>query len=445
MIKVGVIVANEFTRSNSKSNTKGGFGWYGVDYSDRNEAVERPWEREYDPYLKYMENSMKSTGLFTMEKDVLTDEEKKTLRHIFNVAQENGSPLYRPIISFDNEWLELNGLYSSKDGWVDEKTLRNIIRESIEKGIRKEGLVNAVWSAAFHYNTDNIHCHVSCVEPLPTREIIKRGEYAGERRGKFKESSISLIKSSIANRIIEQQLNNTKMNDIIRNRIIGEYKKNPLYKDFDILEQFSKVHKMLPEDKRKWNYGMNALIGIRPHIDNLARMYIQKYHKDDFEELQRLLKLADENYKMAYGNSNTRGLYSDGKLEDLYKRLGNQILKSMKDYDTLLKKDQISQQPELMKMNEEPQTQSQQNDYYNNRYKDGFGHWRTRKKDSLKIRSNIQLHSKSSVDELGKVADSLIMAMKIEYINARNQYEHELLERQSELSFNELEEQEKDL
>lgn len=182
-----------------------------------------------------------------------------------------------------------------------------------------------------------------------------------------------------------------------------------------------------------------------PHIDNLARMYIQKYHKDDFEELQRLLKLADENYKMAYGNSNTRGLYSDGKLEDLYKRLGNQILKSMKDYDTLLKKDQISQQPELMKMKEEPQTQFQQNDYYNNRYKDGFGHWRTRKKDSLKIRSNIQLHSKSSVDELGKVADSLIMAMKIEYINARNQYEHELLARQSELSFNELEEQEKDL
>lgn len=43
-----------------------------------------------------------------------TDAEKKELKRVFEKAQENDSLMWQTVISFDNRWLEENGLYQSR-------------------------------------------------------------------------------------------------------------------------------------------------------------------------------------------------------------------------------------------------------------------------------------------------------------------------------------------
>lgn len=50
-----------------------------------------------------------------------------------------------------------------------------------------EGLENAVWSGAIHYNTDNLHVHVAVVEPVPQRMVKEytQYEYREDPKGKY--------------------------------------------------------------------------------------------------------------------------------------------------------------------------------------------------------------------------------------------------------------------
>lgn len=49
-----------------------------------------------------------------------------------------------------------------------EKAVRYTITTTTT--VKNESLENATWSAAIHYNTDNIHVHVATVEPAPCRQ-----------------------------------------------------------------------------------------------------------------------------------------------------------------------------------------------------------------------------------------------------------------------------------
>lgn len=119
-----------------------------------------------------MGNPNKSTGLFTRDKDNLMFEEKRELKAVFETAQRNESLMWQTVISFDNQWLENNGLYDQKNSILDEQKLKEVARLAINRMLKNEGLDHAVWSAAIHYNTDNIHIHVATVEPFPIREKI---------------------------------------------------------------------------------------------------------------------------------------------------------------------------------------------------------------------------------------------------------------------------------
>ena len=170
-VKAGVVVVTKFCKSSSKA-----FSSY-IDYVDREEAARSNNTSKYNLYQDYMGNPEKSTGLFTETGDVQTMEEKTKLKDIFKQAQSKDSLMWQTVISFDNKWLEKNGLYSSKDKVLDEERLKGITRSAVHKMLEKEGLENAVWSAAIHYNTDNIHVHVATVEPEPMREKKKYIQY----------------------------------------------------------------------------------------------------------------------------------------------------------------------------------------------------------------------------------------------------------------------------
>ena len=161
-------------------------------------------------------------------------------------------------------------LYDSKTGILDEAKMKEFTRKSVRKMLHNENLEHAVWSASFHYNTDNIHIHVAVVEPIPMREQRSytvydyvpdaEGDYiksiygpylkatsrnlkyytkdnARYRReehldangkpvkingyvGPYKQSSIEFCKSTFVNEVLNEKEYGIKINSMIRDSIV---------------------------------------------------------------------------------------------------------------------------------------------------------------------------------------------------------------------------------
>ena len=204
---VGVIHKVRFIQSGSKK-----FNDY-INYIGRDEATRASNFEKFSLYNDYMSNPEKLGSLFTEDKDFLSKEESDSLKDIFSLAQKNGSLMWQDVFSFDNEWLEKNGLYDSKSHTVDEEKVIAAVRSTMNELKKKENLDGLVWSASLHYNTDNIHVHIASVEPNPTRE-----------RGKRKPKTLVDMKSKFLNKLLDQQLEYKKINDIIIISLIKKIK-----------------------------------------------------------------------------------------------------------------------------------------------------------------------------------------------------------------------------
>lgn len=284
-------------------------------------------KNDFESYQDYMSNKEKSTGLFTSDKDFLSGEEKEKYKEVFKNSQEKGSILWQDVISFDNEWLKELGVL--KENGIDEKKLKEATRSAVNEMLKHESLSDsAVWTGAIHYNTDNIHIHVATVQTKNFRE-----------RGKRKPTSIEKMKSAVANKILDRSKENEKLNDFIRTKLIGSKKENKTMSlknkvvNRDMVKQFQKIHSMLPEDKRQWKYNMNGLKEVRPEINKLTDMYIDKYFKSEFEDFNKQLDKEVEVYKKAYGNNSKAERYKETKIQDMYTRMGNTVLNEVKEFD----------------------------------------------------------------------------------------------------------------
>ena len=260
-------------------------------------------------------NSKSDIGLFTDNKDILDSTEKNKLKNLFNKCQENGGIMWHDVISFDNKFLEKHGIYDSKNMVLDNRKLKDVIRASANEMLKKEKLdESAIWCADIHYNTDNIHVHVSTVELNPSKE-----------RGKRKPKSILAMKSKVVNGIINNNEQYKKINDIIRKDIIENKKEVKSLDNIKLKKLFVEIHSKLPEDRKQWNYNYNTINHVRPLIDKMTDIYIEKYYKDDFLKLKKELKIQEVNLKEAYGKGKNDSYkkYYDTKIKDLKTRMGN--------------------------------------------------------------------------------------------------------------------------
>lgn len=334
-INAGVVVTTRFVVPSADT-----FQNY-IEYINRDTATRNEHYTEYSAYQGYMDNPEKTTELFTADKDKLSAVEKQKLKQAFQIAQKNGSLMWQTVISFDNAFLEKNGIYNSETQTVDENKMRELTRGCMENMLKHEKISEtALWSGAIHFNTDNIHIHVATVEPIPTREKVK---YKGKEqyRGKFKYESIAAGKRYVVNDILQQQPENQLINDIIRGTFVKNIKTRELDKDGALSKLFLDIYRKLPDDKRMWYYNMNAIKDIRPLIDKLSKTYIETYHKEDFEKLKKYLNTKQEKYKEAYGtgeknkNPDQRvpNNYAENKINDMYVRMGNTILSELRAYD----------------------------------------------------------------------------------------------------------------
>ncbi|MBA9042706.1 hypothetical protein HNP21_005844 [Bacillus aryabhattai] len=340
----GVVLKTKFVTSDKKA-----FQDY-VDYVDRDEAKKEQevHEKLFTLYQDYMDNPDKTSSLFTQQSNHLNDVEKKQLKKLFEKAQKNNSIMWQDVITFHNPWLQENGLYDAHTHTVDEKKLMEITRQSMKEMLKRERLnESAVWSAAIHYNTGNIHIHIATVEPQPTRE-----------RGKRKPKTLDAMKSTVVNQILNRGEEHQKINELIRNGMVGKKKQDSSlrWKNRDIQPLFLQIYNHLPEDKRQWQYSYRTLKPMKPFIDVLSQKYIEKYHRNEYQQLLKKLDKEVEELKKAYGEGKGDEKrykdYKQTKIDDLYKRMGNAFLKEMKDYDK--QQQQIKRMAESKKQSKRP-------------------------------------------------------------------------------------------
>ncbi|WP_226556585.1 MobP2 family relaxase [Priestia aryabhattai] len=340
----GVVLKTKFITSDKKA-----FQDY-VDYVDREEAKKEQGANEklFTLYQDYMDNPNKTSSLFTQQSNRLNEEEKKQLKKLFETAQKNNSIMWQDVITFHNPWLQENGLYDADTHTVDEKKLMDITRQSMKEMLKRERLnESAIWSAAIHYNTGNIHIHIATVEPQPTRE-----------RGKRKPKTLDAMKSTVVNQILNRGEQQQKINDLIRKDMVGKKKQDSSlrWKNRDIQPLFLQIYNHLPEDKRQWQYSYRTLKPMKPFIDVLSHKYIEKYHNHEYQQLLKKLDKEVEELKKAYGEGKVDEKryknYKQTKIDDLYKRMGNAFLKEMKDYDK--QQQQIKRMIESRKQSKRP-------------------------------------------------------------------------------------------
>lgn len=324
-IKAGVTLMQDFCRPRTEK-----FQEY-IDYMDREEAQRNNAITTYNLFNEYMGNPYKSTGLFTAEKDSLTLQEKKQLKKVFSIAQTNQSLMWQTVISFDNNWLQKNGIYDMKTKMLDERKLKAVTRKAINELLKSEGLDQAVWSASIHYNTDNIHVHIATVEPYPMR---KKMMYQGkeEVRGKFKLSNINHCKSVVINEIMQTREMNLRINTIIRKDIVGKLKEEELTKDSEIKSKFLELCQSLPKiPKNRMNYGNKEMRQYRAVIDEISEKFLKVYSSEKYYELREILDRQSLLYTEAYGGDQG-GDYKKNKLQELKEKMGNAVLRQAKDY-----------------------------------------------------------------------------------------------------------------
>lgn len=330
----GVVLVTKFIRPQSKA-----YAGY-IDYIDRDEAVRNEYSDKWNGYIDYMGNPEKTSELFNAGSDRLSAEEKKMLKEDFTSAQKNGNLMWQTVLSFDNQWLEEQGLYDRATNTLNSDKIKELTRNSMKKMLEKEGIAeSAVWSASIHYNTDNIHIHIATVEPGKTQRPMREN---GEPKGVWRQSTLKAGKASVVNAILMQQEENKIINDLIRKNIAGGKRDRMIAYDKDLRMAFLKVYTNLPENKQYWNYNSTNLGNQnRKNLDELSRLYIQKFHQKDYEEFKQNVSRQQEKYKRAYGDGEKIvNRYAENKEKELYERLGNSILKEMKEYDRRLKEEE---------------------------------------------------------------------------------------------------------
>lgn len=300
-----------------------------IKYIDRDEATRNYKFDEFSLYNDYMGNPQKSGSLFTNEKDFMNKREIRELKNNFELAQNNKSMMWQDVFSFRNEWLIENGYLDTKSGVLDERKIRSAIRKSMSELYKEKGENELIWSASIHYNTKHIHVHVASVELKPNKEELK---LPNKKRGMRKLSTLKTMKSKFINDMRNRDEFYRELDVLARDNMIGSKKEYEFMKDRILREKMLKLLKHMPKNKREWNY--ERAKEARPYLNAITKYYLENFCKEDYKKFKELLEWDKEEQIRIYGvPKDERKLKEEHyKEKDLYKRMGNTILRKLKDF-----------------------------------------------------------------------------------------------------------------
>lgn len=273
-------------------------------------------------------------GFYSSESKHLKLKDAEHARQMLRKGRDNGSVLWEPVISFDNDFLEREGILNRKTGELHDDILKEASYKMMNEAIKREKLNNPYWSASIHRNTDNIHIHFALVEQENSREIIN---YKGEKepKAKFKLSTIYAMKSAFSNELIDitkAQDRITKNRNKLREVVVENAKEQMQSPSFQ--KELNTLMKMLPDNHKQWQYATLHKIDpkITDQVDKITNHLLEG--NKDYDEWSELVKDVDEMYKGQYGKSkNATKQYSLNQFQDLKKRCGNRLLTELKQID----------------------------------------------------------------------------------------------------------------
>lgn len=339
-----IVIKSEFTYSNSMRSFIGYLKYINREAAKENEIFKHIKDT-YNKYIDYMADNKKNGKLFDEYEDYISLERKKEILEQFHQAEKADSPLWKDVISFDNEWLEEQGLYNSKTHWLNESKMKNVVREAISTMIENEKMRMPIWIASFHYNTDNIHVHIATVdlEPsyLPKVQAINpktkkpiyddNGNAILQFRGMRKQSTIKKMKSAVISKIIDRTATFKRIDELIRDNA-RRFKEIDLHSNKKMKDLFYNAIENMPNDLKQWKYGYYTVNNARPFIDQISKLYVETYHKNEIIELMDILDEQVELSERLYGSESNHQEYKDNKLDELKRRLGNSVIAEMKKY-----------------------------------------------------------------------------------------------------------------
>lgn len=300
-----------------------------IDYSTES------YKQKTEKYIKENNNYTFSNFSNNIDKDAV-----EIIKKRFAQAQENGSFLYKTYISFEDGYLEKNNIINN--GIVNENLLKTTVRNSMIKLLNNENLKDYTFLGNIHYDTDNIHLHVYIVENgTPTRKINYDAKTEKEKykNAKFKVTSFKKAKSEIHNSLNKDYENLKEIQNIFRDKIL---KTNINFKTFskNELEELKNIYNKLPANKNLWQFNNKRIKHIKPQLKEFTKNYLKNYHTENFDKLNKVLDKQEKEFTRIYGQqrnyifkNKVSNNYKKHKLEDIYSRTANRILKELKEID----------------------------------------------------------------------------------------------------------------
>lgn len=356
----GIIMTGKFARPGSSA-----FQSY-IDYMDREEAIrneaydsysaftnkegtnatyEGDEEETLEGYIRYMANPNKTSRLFSNDKHRLDENDVKEMKKQFTAAAKNGSAMWQDVFSFDNQWLVQHGYLDPKTNQLDEEKIHYAVRLAMTTMLEEEKMsTSAVWTASIHYNTDNIHVHVATVEPYPTRELktfidSETGEKVTEVKGYRSKKTIRKMKSSFANQLLGLQKERAQIDSLKKIMIEGIRSEQGKKQLHEMSQNLIRVAEKLPPQKGYQKYGYAEKFGFKQELDKVIKQYISTNYPELFQEIIQKQTEIQVEEEAAFGEGRNS---SENKLNTLFTRLGNTILKEIQLMDLSPKRKQVN-------------------------------------------------------------------------------------------------------
>ena len=304
--------------------------------------------RTYD-YVSYMDDNDKSSGVFDSN-GLLSKQDIKALR---KMLRETKSCIWDMVISFE----ELFG----KEHLFHYEQAIGLLNNILHKFFKSANLnpKNIIWYAGLHENTDNRHIHISFFEKEPTFYNHRKKEYK-YHRGKIPITAVKELKLNAENYF------NSPMEElkIKRKKLVEFLKLEMASKSFDEFESSLKwlLKSLFEEIPKEGRTGYDSL-NMRPYkerIDNITTLILEKsVYAVDYKVILDSIKERDEKLKKKcrkYNQDENEYLYGPKFKKDLYRRMGNVIIKEIiskrnKEYEELknIRNDKYRRRGELKK------------------------------------------------------------------------------------------------
>lgn len=278
-------------------------------------------------FIGYAGNPEKSSGLFDAH-GLLNKEQLKNLRAMLRATDSN---IWHAVISFTEQ-------FGSKY-MTSYKDALELLQSELPKFFKNIGIAsdNVVWYAGLHENTDNQHIHLGFFEKEPRF----RGESSPELRYRFgtiPQDALNAFRIAIEERLTDANF------DIKRSRrILTDSAQDTLFhlhgwNDYEreLKKKLLALYRALPTDGRI-SYGSKNMDALRPQIVEIVNFIIRNNPglKRDFDAFCADVARFDLNRKRICEDQKIENtekyLVGDKYIKDIYRRLGDKVIKAALD------------------------------------------------------------------------------------------------------------------